>query len=172
MAKKKTQSQDAARAKRQARKAANNARGTGEMLRETWGAALSALASAEAEMQRQIGQLLKRNKLTPADASAALQDLQERISRERKSAMKQVEARLDEVQGRLTQERQNVGRVVDDAVRGALVAFNIPSRKEVAELTRKVDELSRKIDGFRSAPRRAPARARTRKPARRASPKL
>ena len=42
-----------------------------------------------------------------------------------------------------------LGRVVDETVRGTLVALNIPSRREVSELTRKVDELSRKIDGYR-----------------------
>jgi len=41
-------------------------------------------------------------------------------------------------------------------VQGALAALNIPSRREVHELTRRVEELSRKIDGFRRAPRRTP----------------
>jgi len=38
---------------------------------------------------------------------------------------------------------------VDDAVRRTLAALNIPSRNEVQELTRRVEELSRKIDRFR-----------------------
>ncbi len=188
-AKKTTQPKTTARVKRgtprrgpaaTAPKAETRTRSTGDMLRDTWGAALSALASAEAEMQRQIGLLLKRNKLTPADAATALQDLQQRFSIERKNAGRQIEASLAEVQSRLVTERKNLGQMVDDAVRRALVAFNIPSRREVAELTRKVDELSGKIDGFRGAPRRAaavprkrkPAVPRKRKPARRASPKL
>ncbi len=50
-----------------------------------------------------------------------------------------------------------MGRYADEAVQGALAALNIPSRREVHELTRRVEELSRKIDGFRrTAPRRAP----------------
>jgi polyhydroxyalkanoate synthesis regulator phasin len=165
MTRKKTQSPTKARAKRQARKAVTSAQDAGSALRDTWGAALAALTSAEAEVQRQLGQLMKRNKLTPRDASAALQDLQGRFERERKKAVKQLEASLQEIQGRVKKERQNLGSVVDDAVHGALVAFNIPSRQEVAELTRKVDELSRKIDGLRKAPR-ASAGVRTRSTAR------
>jgi hypothetical protein len=34
-------------------------------------------------------------------------------------------------------------------VRNALAAVNIPSREEVVTLSRKVDELSRKIDGMK-----------------------
>ena len=158
MAKKKTSPQ-AARAKRQAKKAVSGMQGAGEKLRATWSAALSAVTSAEAEMQRQIGELLKRNKITQKDASAALSDLQDRFQKERKKAVKQLEASLSELQGRVKKERKNLGHAVDDAVHGALVAFNIPSRKEVAELTRKVDELTKKIDGFRKTTGRAVRRA-------------
>ena len=160
MAKKKTSPQ-AARAKRQAKKAVTGVQGAGEKIRETWSAALSAVTSAEAEMQRQISLLMKRNKITPQDASAALTDLQTRFQKERKKAVKQLEASLGELQSRVQKERKNLGHAVDDAVHGALVAFNIPSRKEVAELTRKVDELTKKIDGFRKAPRRAVRASRT-----------
>jgi polyhydroxyalkanoate synthesis regulator phasin len=38
---------------------------------------------------------------------------------------------------------------VDGAVRRTLAALNIPSRHEVHELTRRVEELSRRIDRFR-----------------------
>ena len=36
--------------------------------------------------------------------------------------------------------------MLDDAVQRALAALNIPSRQEVQTLTRKVAQLSRKID--------------------------
>ena len=161
MAKKKTSPQ-ATRAKRQAKKAVTGVQGAGEKIRETWSAALAAVTSAEAEMQRQIGLLMKRSKITPKDAQAALSDLQVRFQKERKKAVKQLEASLGELQSRVKKEQKNLGHVVDDAVHGALVAFNIPSRKEVAELTRKVDELSRKIDSIKkpSASSRRSTRAR------------
>ena len=74
-------------------------------------------------------------------------------------------ARRDELFRQSKKERKDLGQVVDETVRGTLVALNIPSRREVSELTRKVDELSRKIDSYRrsssnrSARRRGPAAA-------------
>jgi polyhydroxyalkanoate synthesis regulator phasin len=126
----------ATRAKRSARRAARNARTTGGMMRETWGAAVSAVTAAEEEMARQLGQLLRRNKITPRDAGAAVASLRTRLER----------------------ERRNLGRTLDAAAHGALASINVPSRQEVAELTRKVDELSRRIEGLRTSPRPAPAR--------------
>ena len=126
----------ATRAKRSARRAARNARTTGGMMRETWGAAVSAVTAAEEEMVRQVGGMLRRNKITPRDAGAAIAALRTRLAR----------------------ERRNLGHTLDAAVHGALASINVPSRQEVAELTRKVDELSRRIQGLRTPPRRKATR--------------
>jgi RNA polymerase-binding transcription factor DksA len=99
--------------------------------------------------------LLKRNKITTKDASEAIADFRHRVERERKKALKEIEGRVSSLQTRVRKERKAAAKMVDEAVKGALVAFNIPSRQEVAELTRKVDELSRKIDGFKAPTRRA-----------------
>jgi len=125
------------------------AKGTAEILRETWTSTVDALGSAEKEVQKQFKGLLKRNKIGSSDAAKALKDLGARIGRERKKALKQLEGRLATLQTRLHKERKVLGRMVDDAVKGALATFNIPSRQEVAQLTRKVEELSRKIDTFK-----------------------
>jgi len=114
--------------------------GAGNRIRETWDAAVEAVTSAEAEAERQLRLLLARNRIEPKKARAALAAVGKRVEK----------------------ERRNLSRLVEEAVRGTLVALNIPSRHEVSELTRKVDELSRKIDGYRrSRPRRraAPATA-------------
>jgi len=124
-------------------------RGTGEVLREAWVTTQRALVSAEAQMEKQVKVLLKKNNIDPREAAAALKKLGARVEKGRKKALKQVEARLSTLQTRVHKERLVVGRRVDDAVKAALATFNIPSRKEVAELTRKVDELSRKIDGLK-----------------------
>jgi hypothetical protein len=79
--------------------------------------------------------------------------------REGRKALRQVEARRAELQARLRRDRVSFGRRVDEAVRGTLVRFNIPNRREIAELTRKVEDLSRKIDAFRARPRHQGARA-------------
>jgi polyhydroxyalkanoate synthesis regulator phasin len=90
-----------------------------------------------------------RNVRGTSEATQALRKLGARLEKGRKKALKQVEARLATLQARVHKERLVAARVVDDAVKAALATFNIPSRKEVAELTRKVDELSRKIDGLK-----------------------
>jgi phage shock protein A len=144
--------------KKKSRKAAPaKARTTADVLREKWEAAVKSLAAAEAEVEKQIRQFVGKNKVSQ-DATRAFGDFRQKLERERKKAAKQLEGQLGKLQGRLKQERKNLGRVVDDAVHRALVAFNIPSRQEVGELTRKVDELSRKIDGFRTGRRTATVR--------------
>ena len=131
------------------KKTTRKVRGTREVLREAWATTQQALVSAEAEMEKQVKGLLKKNKIDPREAAKALRNLGARVHKGRKKALKQVEARLSTLQARVHKERLVVGRMVDDAVKTALATFNIPSRKEVAELTRKVDELSQKIDGFK-----------------------
>jgi hypothetical protein len=71
--------------------------------------------------------------------------------------MRELEGRLSTLQSRMKKERKVVGQAVGDAVTGALARLNIPSREEVTQLTRKVDQLGTKIDDFR---KRAARRAR------------
>ena len=63
--------------------------------------------------------------------------------------MKQVEGRLSTLQVRARKERRALARTVDEAVQRTLAALNIPSRQEVHQLTLRVEELSRKVGGFR-----------------------
>jgi polyhydroxyalkanoate synthesis regulator phasin len=130
----------AMRAKRSAKRAAKNARTTGTMVRQTWGAAVNALTAAEEEMARQVKGLMRRNRITAPDARAALKAVGTRLERERKV----------------------LGKTLDSAVHRALASINVPSRQEVAELTRKVEELSRRIEkaGTRTARRGKKAAAR------------
>jgi len=80
--------------------------------------------------------------------------------REGRKALGQIEARLTKLQARLRRDQVIVGRRADEAVRGTLARLNITNRREIAELTRKVDGLSRKINAaFRARPLRSGARA-------------
>ena len=137
--------------------AAGAAAGTaGEVLRDTWHSTLIALTTAQQEVEKQIRHLLKRNRIQAKDAAGILRELGSRADVERRKAMKDLEARLGSLQTRMKKERKVVGRAVGEAVTGALASLNIPSRREVTELTRKVDQLGAKIDAFRKrAVRRA-----------------
>jgi poly(hydroxyalkanoate) granule-associated protein len=143
------------RRKTKARKAASWASAQG--IREAWEAGIESLATAESEIEKQVRRLIKKNKLSAKDARTLLRGLGTQLAAQRKRAGKELDARLKTLQARVKKERKSLSRVVDDAVRSALAAFNIPSRREVADLTRRVEELSRKIDAFRRRPARRAA---------------
>lgn len=112
-------------------RAATPARETKSRLEATWKDTQAALVSAEAKVEKRV------------------KTWSHRLERERKKALKQVEGRLAVLQTRAKKERRAVTRMVDDAVQRTLAALNIPSRQEVQELTRRVEELSSRIDRFR-----------------------
>jgi hypothetical protein len=124
-------------------------RGAARRFKKTWKETRTALSSAEATVERRVKALAKRSGVDTRLATQTLQAWGHRLERERKKALRQVEGRLADLQTRARKERRALTRNVDDAVRRTLAALNIPSRNEVQELTRRVEELSRKIDRFR-----------------------
>jgi poly(hydroxyalkanoate) granule-associated protein len=91
--------------------------------------------------------------------SVLVGQIRTRLDKEGRKAYRQLETRVADLQKRLGRDTANLGQRADEAVRGALARLNIPNRREIAELTRKVDELSRKIDAFRARSRRKGAGA-------------
>jgi len=131
--------------------------GARRRLQATWDDTREALGSAEAAVQKQLRSLIKRSGVDPKHARQTLDSWRARLEKERRKAAKQMENQLTVLQSRARKERRAAGRMVDEAVQRGLAALNIPSRQEVHELTRRVEELSRKIDGFGRAPRRPAA---------------
>lgn len=153
--KKKTVQKKARRAGAAVRKTAQRAAGaaaetTGEVLRDTWRSTLEALTAAEREVEKQVRQLLKRKGITRKDAAALMRDLGDRADAERRKAMKDLQARLSTLQSRVEKERKVVGHAVSEAVTGALGSLNVPTRREIEELTRRVEQLGKKVDKFRA----------------------
>jgi hypothetical protein len=118
-------------------------------LERTWKETQAALSSAEATVEERVKALARRSGVDTRQAARTLEAWRRRFDRERKKAFKQVEGRLSDIQARARKERRTLARTVDHTVRRTLAALNIPSRSEVQELTRRVEELSRKIDRFR-----------------------
>lgn len=116
------------------------------VLRDAWQAARKALVSAEQRMEKQVRALLKRNRINTKDAQATIEELRARAEKERRKALALLDSRLKSLQSRVKKERKALGRVVQGAVQSTLAALNIPSREEIAGLTRKVEALSRKLD--------------------------
>jgi len=101
-------------------------------LRQRWNGAVGSLSAADAELRRQVLSLKKETTVRTRALNASLADLQARARKETRAFARSAEA----------------------SVTRALAALNIPTRHEVDRLTRRVEELSRKLDG------RRPARAR------------
>lgn len=118
-------------------------------IEQTWRDTRAALNSAEATVEKRVKALVKRSGVDTRQTREALTTWRHRLDRERKKALRQIEGRLAELQTRARKERRVITRMVDDAVQRTLAALNIPSRHEVHELTRRVEDLSRKIDRFR-----------------------
>ncbi len=131
------------------KKAAPAPHGAAEALRSAWAQTQKALATAQAAAEKQVKAALKRNKIGGREAAEVLQDLGSRFEKERRKAQKRVETQLSSLRSRVRKEGKAAGRRVGEAVEQALAALNIPSRREVADLTRKVGELSRKIDALK-----------------------
>jgi hypothetical protein len=110
---------------------------------------MASLAAAEKAVEKQVRRVLQRNRIGTKDAATVVKDVKALVTRERKKAARQLEVRLTALQARARKERQVVARMANAAAQSALAAFNVPSRREVQDLTRKVDQLSRKIDARR-----------------------
>jgi hypothetical protein len=121
------------------------AKTAGARIRVAWTDAVAALGRAQANLEGEMRRLLRRNKISTKDAATMLKDLRALAERERQKAARELRAGAAKLQSRVQKERKVAGRAVDEAVRSALAALNIPSRAEVAHLTRKVEELTTKI---------------------------
>ena len=135
--------------KKAARRAVTPARKAKSRLEKTWTETQAALSSAEGTVEKRVKEHVKRSGVDTRQATKTLKAWGGRLDRERKKAVKQVEGGISDLQTRARKERRALARTVDEAVRRTLAALNIPSRQEVHELTRRVEELSRKVGGFR-----------------------
>lgn len=121
------------------------AKTAGARIRMAWSDAVVALGSAQANLEAEVQKLLRRNKINTKDAATMLKDVRALVERERKKASRELRARAAELHTRVRKERKLAARALDEAVRSALAALNIPSRAEVANLTRKVEELTKRV---------------------------
>lgn len=139
----------AARKQRTARKRppARMTAGSVGRLEEAWRDVATTVMSVQARIEAEVGQILKRGQAGRRDAETLLKDVRARADRERKIGLRELRARLRVLQARLEEERRAASRAVEGVVRSTLAALNIPSRTEIAALTRKVEELSRKLEG-------------------------
>jgi polyhydroxyalkanoate synthesis regulator phasin len=142
MAKRKTRTSSA----RQKAKRKTHPRGAAGVARDAWQQAVAAVVAAEQQAQSRVRRLLHENQIGGREAAVVVKDLQARFGRERRRAGKNLDRQLKALQVRVQHERKAAGERVAELVQQTLASLNIPSRREIAELTRKVEQLSRKID--------------------------
>ena len=62
---------------------------------------------------------------------------------------KNLSKRVSDLGVRVEKERKSLGRKAEGAVKSTLASLNIPTRSEINLLARRVEELSKKIDGLK-----------------------
>ena len=107
-------------------KAKTTPRSAGDVARSAWQQAVTAVVDAEQQAETRVRRLLKKNKINGDEAAAVVAKLRARVEKERTAA----------------------GKRLNDMVQQTLASLNIPSRREIASLTRTVEQLSRKIDSL------------------------
>ena len=103
--------------------------------------------------------LLRRNKLSRKDAQKLLDKFGARLEKERARTLKEMQAGIKKLQTQVRREQKSLNRSIEDGVEQALAALNIPSRREVATLNRRVRQLSKKIDALKPQPRKTRRKA-------------
>jgi hypothetical protein len=84
------------------------------------------------------------------EAAKLVREWNRRLEQELHKASRQIDSGVAGVQKVVKKEQRALGRMIEDAVQRALASLNIPTRQEVQALTRKVHQLSRKVDRFGS----------------------
>jgi poly(hydroxyalkanoate) granule-associated protein len=118
-------------------------------LQQTWSDTRKALRSAEVTVGRRVAALVERSGLEPREVMRQAEAWRSRLDREGQKAKKRVAARLGELRQRAKRDRRTLSRSVDDAVARALGALNIPTRHEVQQLQRRVEELKARVERLR-----------------------
>ena len=102
-----------------------------------WLAGIGALATAEEEGSKLFNSLVKKGETYEARS---------------KERVDEVKARVEEVVGKAEGSIEKLGDVFDEKVADAINRLGVPSRNEIAKLTKSVEELTLKVDSLKANP--------------------
>lgn len=105
-----------------------------ESARKIWLAGLGALATAEEQGTKVFQSLVERG---------------ETFETRSEKQIAKVKGQVKDVTDKAEAQWGRIEKVVDERVTSAVQKLGIPSRKEVQTLTRRVEELTRKVEGLK-----------------------
>lgn len=108
-----------------------------------------ALKSAPRSAEAKVKALIESGRPALKRAQAFASETGKTLSKRTTALGKDIAHRVSDLSARVEKERKTLGRKVEGAVKTTLASLNIPTRSEINLLTRRVEELSRKIDGMK-----------------------
>ena len=133
-----------------------------------WLAGLGAFALAEEEGGKLFRSLVHKGEALEQKGLDQVGELRERIEALAGTARDKATEMAGEVEKQATKAWNKVEGNVDDTVNAAFARVGVPTRDEIARLTRRIEELTRQVEkkkvlgrGKKAVGRRAPAKRRT-----------
>ncbi|MGB5293623.1 MAG: phasin family protein [Thermoanaerobaculia bacterium] len=109
-----------------------------------WLAGIGALATAEEEGSKLFNSLVKKGEGFEAQGKQRVGD---------------VRARVEQIVGQAEGSMERLGDALDEKVADAIKRLGVPSRDEIAQLTKSVEELTVKVDSLKATPKQPQAKA-------------
>lgn len=106
-----------------------------ERAKEVWLAGLGALSAVEEEGSKLFRNLVDRGEEFESKRKEQISELWDEVSE-----------RYDEVGNRVGEKFEKVEETIEKSIRSVITEMGIPTRKEVEELSNKVDALIKKVD--------------------------
>lgn len=105
-----------------------------------WLAGIGAMATAEEEGSKLFNSLVKKGEAYEVQG---------------KQRVDEVKARVEEVVGKAEVSFEKLGDAFDEKVADAIQRLGVPSRNEITNLTKSVEELTVKVDQLKATPPKA-----------------
>ena len=109
-------------------------------------AGMGAVALTLEEAQEFVEKLVERGEIAETDAQKLMQDLRKRAQRSEKEATKVAKKAEKSTKGAV----KKAEGVLEETVEGVLKGLNVPSKSDVDALSKKIGDLSRKVDALHS----------------------
>jgi polyhydroxyalkanoate synthesis regulator phasin len=107
------------------------------------------IKAAEKTAESRVKEFIESGKPAFNRAKALVNKTGRNLSKQTRALRHDLAQRVSELGTRVEKERKSLGRKVEHGVKTTLASLNIPTRSEINLLARRVEELSRKIDGMK-----------------------